>query len=373
MFKYTTQVSRIAALKALQDSLSTCVPDVIIDKLKVYSSQVDEIHKAFLKDHAYFEVTWPAAHLSHEYFTTNMHLKESQLCFNFKLSLSRLKQELEPVEPPHSQSSSATPGNLPELSLPTFKGDYLAWPAYSELFTALISSSKQLTDIEKLQYLRSSLKGEPAQKVEALPLKGASFKLAWNLLSERYQNKRILIQSQLDKLFSAQSVLTKSAAALAQLISTVEEAHTSLISLGVTDNLSDCILVHQVARNLDKFTREAWETTLGPSQDYPTFHQVREFVTGKALEWVEAPPFRGASTKSSSTPGPCKSKWQKASSHHSAQAHPDRKVYQCDCCGDDHFIVMCPKLRGLNVPQRRKLVANKMLCYNCCGRHASIK
>ena len=94
--------------------------------------------------------------------------------------------------------------------------------------------------------------------VEALPLEGASFQRAWDLLSERYQNKRILIQTQLDKLFSAQPVTNKNAAALTQLISTVEEVHTSLSSLGVAGNLGDHILVQHVAHNLDKKTREAW-------------------------------------------------------------------------------------------------------------------
>ena len=79
------------------------------------------------------------------------------------------------------------------------------WPAYCELFSALIINRKDLTDVERLQYLLSSLAGEPAQKVEALPLKGASFTPAWEMLKEAYANKCHLIQAQLDKLYASEA------------------------------------------------------------------------------------------------------------------------------------------------------------------------
>ena len=371
--KYITQVGRITSLKALLGSLPKCAPNTSFEELKVYSTQVEEIHRAFAKDHAYFEAVWPAAHLNHEYFTNTVHVTETQLCLQIKLKLGKLRQELEPFLPQPTHHSQTTPGNLPELSIPTFSGDYLEWPAYSELFTAIIGSSKLLTDIEKLQYLRSSLKGEPAQKVEALPLKGASFQPAWALLSERYQNKRILIQTQLDKLFSAQPLTTKSATALTQLISKVEEAHTALNSLGVSENLGDHILVHYVARSLDRNTREAWETSLGSSQEYPTFRQIREFVSGKARALERAEPVKThTTTHAQPTKKHSHSTTLRASSNQVTQsANPQQKQFQCDCCGADHFIVVCPKFRSMTVSERRKIVANNALCYNCCGRHSS--
>ena len=112
---------------------------------------------------------------------------------NIKLMIGKLREELAPLQPSFtsgSAQSSPAPGKLPELALPTFTGNYLKWPAYCELFSVLIIARKDLTDIEKLQYLLSSLSGEPAQKVEALPLKGASFNPAWELLKGTYENKR---------------------------------------------------------------------------------------------------------------------------------------------------------------------------------------
>ena len=191
--------------------------------------------------------------------------------------------------------------------MPKFTGDYTKWPAYSELFTALIINRKDFTDIAKLQYLLSSLAGEPAQKVETLPLKGASFSLAWNMLREAYANKCHLIQAQLDKLYASRPANLKVPAALKQLITLVEGVMTSLISLGVTTNLGDAIMTHLVARQMDKGSREAWETSLTSANDYPTFPQIREFVNNRvrALERAEAPSSQGptsSSAKASSKP-----------------------------------------------------------------------
>ena len=261
-----TQLSRVQSLAALKQRLPTCAPNTTMEELKVFSSLTEELNKAFQKEHAYSDAVCPRKDREHEYYRNNVLFKETELCFDIRLQIGKLKQELAPFQTlcSHDTAKSApAPGKLPELALPTFTGDYLRWPAYSELFSALIGSSKSLTEIEKLQYLRSSLSGEPAQKVEALPLKGASFKPAWELLKETYSNKRLFIQAQLDKLFNTKPVLNKNAAALKQLISTVDTAQTSLLTLGIAEQLGDCILTYHVVRQLDKHTREAWETSIG--------------------------------------------------------------------------------------------------------------
>ena len=297
-----------------------------------------------------------------------------ELHTDIRIKVGRLADELAPFMPSGASSSASTastPGKLPELALPTFAGDYIKWPAYCELFSALIINRKDLTDIERLQYLLSSLAGEPAQKVEALPLKGASFTPAWEMLKETYANKCHLIQAQLDKLYAPRPANLKVSAALKQLITSVEGAKTSLISLGVTTNLGDTILTHLVARQMDKGSREAWETSTTSANEYPTFQRIKEFVSNRvrALERAEAPSSQGPIK--STAKAPSKPAAQRASSYTASQGLSHQKSFPCDVCKGDHFIVMCPKFRGMTVAERRKVVASNMLCYNCCGRHSS--
>ena len=43
--------------------------------------------------------------------------------------------------------------------------------------------------------------------------------------------------------------------------------------------------------------------------------------------------------------------------------------HPCTYCGDQHFIVACPKFRELTPVQRKRFVTDKPLCFNCLGTH----
>ena len=368
--KAETQLTRLESMRSIKRRLPECAPNTSMGELKVYGQQADELLKAFYKEHANFEVSWPRSQRDHPYYTENYLYQMQELITDVKVQIGRLSEELAPYQPSRSTSTASSLGKLPELALPSFSGDYARWPAYSELFSSLIISRKDLTDIERLQYLLTSLAGEPAQKVEALPLKGASFTPAWELLKETYSNKRLLIQAQLERLFEPKPTNTKAITALKVLVTNLEGAETALSALGVED-LGDSILTHLVARQMDKAAREAWENSVGSQTEYPTFQKIKDFINqrARALERADAPPPQ-AST--STAPRQGKPTASRASAHTaSADLAAKRKSFPCDLCRGDHFIVMCPKFRGMTVAERRKVVASNMLCYNCCGRHSS--
>ncbi|XP_011866999.1 PREDICTED: uncharacterized protein LOC105561540 [Vollenhovia emeryi] len=135
---------------------------------------------------------------------------------------------------------------LPDISLPKFSGEYAAWPAFRNLFTSLILSNQKLTDVERLHYLRSSLEGAPAQLVSGLSMTGDSLVPSWELLKDRYENKRLLIHSCLDKLFASSTPVPRKAAALDKFITGVKEALKALEALGAKEELGDCAVVYHV-------------------------------------------------------------------------------------------------------------------------------
>ncbi|XP_072400337.1 uncharacterized protein [Diabrotica undecimpunctata] len=57
---------------------------------------------------------------------------------------------------------------LPEIKIPHFDGNIANWPSFIEMFTKLIVDDLNLSDIEKLIYLKSILKNEPLQLIENL-------------------------------------------------------------------------------------------------------------------------------------------------------------------------------------------------------------
>ncbi|XP_011860754.1 PREDICTED: uncharacterized protein LOC105557943 isoform X1 [Vollenhovia emeryi] len=237
--KVRSQMSRVNTIKLIADAKVIDPESTSLGEVKAALSQLEELHKAFLKEHAYFEITWPEAYLDHEYFADNIHEKEAHLVISAKLLLNK-----------HSK----------------------------------------LNDVEKLHYLRGCVQGTAEQLIRGLPLTGDSLQPSWDLLTSRFENKRLIIQAHFDSLFNLTPASPKNAASLIQLVTTVSEVDRALKSLGIAKHMWDCLLVHHVSRFLDRNTRVAWETSLGSSHEYPRFTQLEAFLNARAraLERVEA-------------------------------------------------------------------------------------
>ncbi|XP_024869353.1 uncharacterized protein LOC112453042 [Temnothorax curvispinosus] len=61
--------------------------------------------------------------------------------------------------------SSRDTQRLPDINIPSFKGNYAAWLTSRDLFKAVIYDNRRLTDVENFHYLRLSLEGTPAQLI----------------------------------------------------------------------------------------------------------------------------------------------------------------------------------------------------------------
>src|SRR5712671_7524228 len=59
---------------------------------------------------------------------------------------------------------------LPKIELPVFSGKYTEWTSFNDLFTTLVHNNKNISEVEKLQYLKNALKGEPAQLLQSIQI-----------------------------------------------------------------------------------------------------------------------------------------------------------------------------------------------------------
>ncbi|KAJ3617856.1 hypothetical protein MTP99_006945 [Tenebrio molitor] len=114
-----------------------------------------------------------------------------------------------------------------------------------------------------MHYLTSSLRGNAARLIGNLSVCGDSFKTAWDLLTKRYENKRLLITAQLYKLFSPKRIENRSAKELNDLLNRTSEAVNALRALDSPVDQWDQLLVHLLVQKLDIRTREDWEFSLG--------------------------------------------------------------------------------------------------------------
>lgn len=104
------------------------------------------------------------------------------------------------ADPPIAEAASGTARTtLPKIQLPQFSGDYEDWPSFRHLFQSLIGKATAISDVEKLHYLKVSLKGQAELLVKNLTTKGENYQRAWTTLVEYFENKRILVRSCLSK------------------------------------------------------------------------------------------------------------------------------------------------------------------------------
>ena len=122
--------------------------------------------------------------MENPYFDAEFHNSFNEQFHSTVFELSTLEQawhtqhHTQPISIDETQPFQSS--KLPEIKLPTFNGSYSEWPAFKELFTGMILNRTGLTDVAKLHYLRSSLKGSPLTWIEGFTLSGESLLPSWN-------------------------------------------------------------------------------------------------------------------------------------------------------------------------------------------------
>ncbi|XP_073811801.1 uncharacterized protein [Musca autumnalis] len=111
------------------------------------------------------------------------------------------KEKVKVVPSTVSQKLSSSVA-VPPCDTEVFYGDYASWPSFRDLFTAIYATNKKLSPVEKLYHLFQKTAGEAREINRHIPMTSDGFTLAWDNLRNQYENKRILINSQLRILFN---------------------------------------------------------------------------------------------------------------------------------------------------------------------------
>lgn len=150
--------------------------------------------------------------------------------------------------------------------------------------------NKDISAVEKLHYLKSQVAGDAARYIANIPVTSENFSRAWDALTARYENKRVILTTYLDRLFSTKPIAQKSSADLKSMFATVKEVIGALQSLGTPEQQRDVIIVYFITRRLDSKTLKEWELDQGTSQEFAEFDQLELFLEKRvrALESVQS-------------------------------------------------------------------------------------
>ncbi|XP_071579802.1 uncharacterized protein [Temnothorax nylanderi] len=260
----------------------------------------------------------------------------------------------------HRQGDRRLDVKLPTLKLPEFSGNYNEWLLFKDAFKSLIHDNTALTEIQKFQYLRSSLTGEALQVIGGLATTAANYDNAWDLLIDNYENTKLLINTHLSQLLDFPIVSKDKPATIRQLIVHVRTHLKALETLELPVNQWNELLIHLLKNRMDYNTQKSWkEETNRDKESKPTLEDFLTFLNKRVrtLEMID------------------KTKGKPDASKAPAPKRQDRKVAlattsqeSCVICSKSHQVYRCPDFLQLSCSDRLKEVKAKKMCMNCLGK-----
>ncbi|GFS68765.1 integrase catalytic domain-containing protein [Trichonephila clavipes] len=152
---------------------------------------------------------------------------------------------------------------LPEIPLPVFRGRHDEWPSFKSQFDNIITNNNDLSESQKLYYLKASLQGD-AKLLEAVD---DSFESLITALKTRFENKRLLTETHINAILEIEKLTSESARDIRTMTDILSKNIRALKLLGFErKNLSDLILLNIILKKIDRETRKQFEQPIDSNQ-----------------------------------------------------------------------------------------------------------
>ena len=273
--------------------------------------------------------------------------------------------KIKEMQPP-SISGAAAPSSgslttkLPKLTLPSFNGEYTQWVSFWDQFTTLVDSKRDMTNVEKLSYLKLSLKGDAAQIVSSLLVTDANYDISKRKMEERYNNKRSIVKAHLAAIHALPAVKKESSVELRKLLDSTNEHAQALEALMLPVNHWDAILVYWLLEKLDAESRKQFELA-HPGTDVLTFKELTTFMDRRSRA-LESNGDQPEVSTPRTTPKKVHQEAYSSTVEHSASC-------QMKECSGSHSISKCGRYMQLGTREKKAVVTKLKLCMNYLGRH----
>lgn len=261
------------------------------------------------------------------------------------------------IVPPRSNYTDI---KLPTIELPKFNGAYEQWHEFRTLFISLIHDCEFIKPISKFHYLRASLEGPAAECISSIELKAENYKVAWDILNERFNNKRLAVHNHINSLMHVRGVKPESAKGLRNLIDSLSKHLIPLKSLGIPTDEWDVLLIFIIVERLDPVTVEEWEN-YKLQGDLPTLKELKTFLRDRAdhLEKIEL--------------HKNKLKPKMRDNHKAFITNESQRKFSCFVCNKAHSIYSCTEFLGMSPYARLEKVRTLKLCINCLKNNHKTK
>jgi hypothetical protein len=228
---------------------------------------------------------------------------------------------------PRSQTGSAHI-SLPSISLTTFAGDTCTWLNYRNTCEALVVNNATLSTVQKFHSRIATLQDEGNGLISNLQIKNENFLVAWQLLTQRYNNTRLITMMHAKNLCQIPHV-KGDAPSLRRLINRVSSHIKALQALSLNVSVQDLVVNHLILASLDDHSQRDWEHVTASCADNPTSADLITFLETRcrALELIQS------NQSVRALPRPSQPADRKVSKHTSSNVATQ---LQCSWCNESH-------------------------------------
>lgn len=249
---------------------------------------------------------------------------------------------------------------LPAIAVPLFSGDIFEFDSFFDTFKAVVDSNDELSDVEKLFYLKQSLRGSAAECVNGLQMITSNYKIAIDNLKIRYENRKLQVLAHLEALFNFNEITRENAGDLRRFSDTVERHFRGLENMDLSDKeFKAAILAYLIKSKTDYQTASDYIKL--NSKNIPSLEESKEFISNKclALESLSSMPNKGAFNYSKPQIR------QTIQSNNKPESLGKSPVTCAICHKGEHFVSHCGAFLEMSPKQRWEKTRNLNLCANC--------
>lgn len=267
---------------------------------------------------------------------------------------------------------------LPTIPLPTFDGSIENWTSFLNVFSSLIDE-ESIPDVRKLQYLRSAVTGQAARAIESLDTNDRNYQVAMSILKDKYENTRRTLRRHWAILREYPRLSKDTPRAITNLVDTFYQHTRSLESLNAPVAHYDLPLIDLILSKVSHSTAWQWELTLSDDK-LPSYKSLLKFIERRAA-CADNNNFESNNHKKGNQSQAFVTNKQRsanANNHTKQEATTSKPATynnqetnanpQCPLCKEPHKLYSCQNFRDLPIEERRKLISDENLCFNCFGK-----
>lgn len=257
---------------------------------------------------------------------------------------------------------------LPIANLPKFRGEVEHWWSFKRSFQSMVGSRTDIDKVVKFHYLKGCLEGKAANKLRFYDPSEANYDKAWEVLTEAYERKRMLIYKHLDMLLDISPLKQVTEESVGDLI---DSARQNVHALELVDcKIPDIVIVRTLEKALPLELRTKWEESLS-RDEIPSFKKFDEFLvdTASRMQTLESDAKKKGANGGGKRPGDSGVQDSKPKNRKLTSRSLVTAVTACPLCQGDHPLYKCPTFEKSNLQQRWDVVKEKQLCKNCLRKH----